>query len=77
MMPIKSVKPYAVVSDYKGLRVIYTNKTLIKDQIYSSYSINEVKAGQTYIIRKKKLVSPVKRKTLLLILLAPGIKSSS
>lgn len=60
MTAIKSDKPYAVVSFCKGLHVIYTNKTLIKDQVYSSYSINEVKAGQTYIIRKpKRLVSAV------------------
>lgn len=52
---MKSDKPYAAVSVCKGLHVIYTNKTLIKGQIYSSYSINEVKAGQTYIIRKKKV----------------------
>lgn len=65
MIPIKSDKPYAVVEVCKGLRVIYTNKTLIKDHIYSNYSINEVKAGQTYIIRKKRLVSAVKRKTLI------------
>lgn len=54
MTPIKSDKPHAVVSVYKGLHVIYTNKTLIKAKIYSSYSINEVKAGQTYIKRKRK-----------------------
>ena len=54
MIPIKSDKTHAVVSVYKGLHVIYTNKTLIKAKIYSSYSINEVKAGQTYIKRKKK-----------------------
>lgn len=83
MIPIKSDKSHAVVSVYKGLHVIYTNKTLIKAKIYSSYSINEVKAGQTYIKRqtkkekKKRSVSAVKRKPLLLILLAPGIKSSS
>ena len=78
-IPIKSDKSHAVVSVYKGLHVIYTNKTLIKAKIYSSYSINEVKAGQTYIKRKRKKrsVSAVKRKPLLLILLAPGIKSSS
>lgn len=54
MIPIKSDKSHAVVSVYKGLHVIYTNKTLIKAKIYSSYSINEVKAGQTYIKRKRK-----------------------
>lgn len=54
MIPIKSDKSHAVVSVYKGLHVIYTNKTLIKAKIYSSYSINEVKAGQTYIKRQTK-----------------------
>ena len=58
MIPIKSDKSHAVVSVYKGLHVIYTNKTLIKAKIYSSYSINEVKAGQTYIKRKRKKKGP-------------------
>lgn len=69
MITIKSNKPYAVVSVCKDLHVIYTNKTLIKNQIYRGYTINEVKVGQTYIIReekkKKRLVSAVKRKTLI------------
>lgn len=54
MITIKSNKPYAVVSVCKDLHVIYTNKTLIKNQIYRGYTINEVKVGQTYIIREEK-----------------------
>lgn len=70
MIPIKSDKSHAVVSVYKGLHVIYTNKTLIKAKIYSSYSINEVKAGQTYIKRqtkkeKKKVSLCSEKKTLI------------
>lgn len=63
MILINSHKPDGVLSVCKGLYVIYTNKTLIKDQIYCSYSINEVTAGQTYIARKpKRIVSAMKRK---------------
>lgn len=40
-----------LLTGVKDLDVIYTNKTLIKGHIYRRHSINQVKAGQSCIIR--------------------------